>query len=240
MVQPLALREGNKAMVNRETMNCEQVWQEISNYVEDDVAPATRTAMDDHLHTCQRCRSVLDGTRNVIRLYSDERMIDVPSGFGRRLEKRLSQKARAQSRGWSPWSRWLVPIAVLALFAGGLRWGNSLTKALHLGSHQAEWVTKIPPDMKVVVSEGAKEFHTPDCEFIEDKDKERTLTAREAIHEGYTPCEKCMRKYLQTTSNANPSHEPEMHAGNDLEMIARAVYVKPRKNSAGGGQRVVE
>jgi predicted PP-loop superfamily ATPase len=99
MVQPLALREGNKAMVNRETMNCEQVWKEVSNYVEGDLAPATREVMDDHFHTCQRCRSVLDGTRNVIRLYSDERMIDVPSGFGRRLEKRISQTVRAQGRG---------------------------------------------------------------------------------------------------------------------------------------------
>ena len=203
-------------MVNRETLNCEQVWKEISNYVEGDIAPATRGAMDDHLRTCQRCRSVLDGTRNVIRLYSDERMIDVPSGFGRRLEKRISRTVRTQGRGWSAWSRWLIPVVALALFAGGLRWGNSLLRAFQLYSQRAQWAAKIPPDMKVVVSEGAKEFHVPGCEFIRNKDKERTLTAREAIHEGYVPCEKCMRKYLEPASNANVLPEPEMHAENNL------------------------
>ena len=215
MVQPLALREGNKAMVNHETMNCDQVWKEISNYVEGDIAPAVRVAMDDHFHSCQRCRSVLDGTRNVIRLYSDERMIDVPSGFGQRLEMRISQTVRAQGRGWA-WSRWLIPIAALALFAGGLRWGNSLIKAVQLHSDRAQWVAKIPPDMKVVVSEGEKEFHVPGCEFIRNKDKERTLTAREAIREGYVPCPKCMRKYLEPESNANVVQEPEMRAENDF------------------------
>lgn len=217
MVQPLALREGNKAMVNRETMNCEQVWKEVSNYVEGDIAPATREAMDDHFHTCQRCRSVLDGTRNVIRLYSDERMIDVPSGFERRLEKRISQSVRAQGRrGWSAWSKWLIPVVALALFAGGLHWGNSLIRAFELHSKRAKWATKIPLDMKVVVSEGTKEFHVPGCEFIRNKDKERTLTAREALHEGYVPCEKCMRKYLEPASNANVRQEPELRADNDL------------------------
>ncbi|HUC29546.1 MAG TPA: zf-HC2 domain-containing protein, partial [Candidatus Acidoferrum sp.] len=71
-------------MVNLEAVNCEKVWREISNYLEGDVDAALRAAMDEHFHTCKRCASVLEGTRNVIQLYSDERMIEVPSGFGRR------------------------------------------------------------------------------------------------------------------------------------------------------------
>ena len=214
MVQPPALREGNKPVVNRETMNCEQVWKEVSNYLEGDIAPATRAAMDDHLLTCQRCRSVLEGSRNVIRLYRDERMSDVPAGFGRRLEKRISQSVRAQGRGWLTW---LIPIAALALLAGGLRWENSWTKARQLRADRAHWVTKIPPDMKVVVSEGAKDFHVPGCEVIRNKDNLRTLTAREAIREGYVPCVKCMRKYLQTASNANAPPDLEVQAETDFE-----------------------
>jgi putative zinc finger protein len=215
MVQPLTFREGIKAMVNREAMNCEQIWKEISDYIEGEVSPAMRTAMDDHFHTCQRCRSVLEGTRNVIHLYRDERMIDVPSGFGRRLEKRLAQSVRAQGRGWSTWSAWLIPIAALALFAGGLRWANSLTNSHPLLSEHAQPAHNIPPDMKVVVSEGARDFHVPGCEFIHNKDKERTLTAREAIREGYVPCVRCMRKYLQTASNVNRPLDSEALADID-------------------------
>ena len=89
---------------NRHTVNCEQVWHEISNYIEGEVSASLRVAMDEHFQTCQRCHSVLEGTRNVIQLYSDERMIEVPSGYSRRLEKRLVQNARASRRRWSTWS----------------------------------------------------------------------------------------------------------------------------------------
>jgi len=114
-------------MVNRESVTCDQVWREISNYLEGDVIPSLRASMEDHFAACERCRSVLEGTRNVIRLYGDERMIEVPSGFGGRLKKRLERNARALRPTWSSWSAWLIPVAALALFAGGLRWANSLT-----------------------------------------------------------------------------------------------------------------
>jgi len=187
-------------MVNRETVNCEQVWREISNYIEGDADAGLRAAMDEHFGTCKRCKSVLDGTRNVIQLFGDERMIEVPAGFGRRLERRLAQGARSRGSTWSTWSAWLVPVAALALIAGGLRWANSLTVHHPLQSEHAQPGHNIPPDMPVVVSAGAKEFHVAGCEYIHNKDKIRTLTAKEAIHEGYVPCVKCMRKYLQTAS----------------------------------------
>ena len=102
-------------------VDCEHVWREISNYVEGEVDAPLLAAMDDHFRTCGRCHSVLEGTRNVIQLYGDERMIEVPAGFGRRLEKRLAQSARESKRKWSIWSAWLVPVAALALIAGGLQ-----------------------------------------------------------------------------------------------------------------------
>jgi len=192
-------------MVGRDPITCDQVLGEISNYLEGDVTPSVRASMDDHFHTCPRCRSVLEGARNVIRLYRDERMIDVPSGFGRRLEKRLARDARTLRPTWSSWSAWLIPVAALALFAGGLRWANSLTTAHPLQSQHAQPAKGIPPEMTVVVSVGAKEFHVPGCPFIHNKDQERTLTAREAVREGYVPCVRCMRKYLETASNTSGS-----------------------------------
>jgi len=188
-------------MVDREPITCDQLCREISNYLEGDLAPSMRAAIDTHLLTCSRCRSLVEGTRNVIRLYGDERMIDVPVGFGQRLEKRLARNARELHPRWTSWSAWLIPIAALTLFAGGLRWANSLTTAHPLLSEHAQSAKGIPPEMTVVVSEGAKEFHVPGCEFIHNKDKEHTLTAREAVREGYVPCVRCMRKYLETASN---------------------------------------
>jgi methylphosphotriester-DNA--protein-cysteine methyltransferase len=181
-------------------LNCEQVWHEISNYVEGEVDAALRTGMDEHFRTCKRCASVLEGTRNVIRLYGDERMIEVPSGFGRRLEKRLAQNARAGRARWSTWSAWLVPVAALVLITAGVWLTNSYTTARREQSQMAAIEHNIPSDMQVVVSDGAKVFHVAGCHYIHNKDKVRTITAKEAIQDGYTPCLHCLRKYVDTTA----------------------------------------
>lgn len=217
MVQPPAFREGDEAMVNREPINCQLVWREISNYLEDEVAPEVRAAVDDHFRTCQHCRSVLEGTRNVIALYSDERMTEIPAGFSNRLEKRLARSTRTRHSGWSSLSAWLIPVAALALFAGGLRWANSLTVTHPLQSEHAQPGHNIPPEMTVVVSEGARDFHVPGCDFIHNKDKERRLTAREAIREGYVPCVRCMRKYLEAASVTDDSAGSEARTDADVD-----------------------
>ncbi len=198
-------------------VQCEHVWQEISNYLEGEVDVEIRGAMEDHFRMCERCRSVLEGTRNVLRLYSDERMIDVPAGFSRRLERRLVQETRLQSRGWRLWSAWLVPVAALLLIGGGFRIANSLSVPHPLLSEHAQPGHNIPPEMRVVVSADAKEFHVPGCPFIHNKDKERTLTAQEAIKEGYVPCVRCMRKYLETASVGRTSLELEANLNDDSD-----------------------
>ena len=202
-------------MVNREAVNCERVWHEISNYLEGEVDVALRTAMDEHFSTCKRCTSVLEGTRNVIRLYGDERMIEVPAGYGRRLERRLAQNLRGSGSRWSTWSAWLVPVAALALFAGGLRLASSLTSVPPLKSEHAQSGHDIPPDMVVLVTTGAKVFHVAGCPFIHNKNTVRTLTAKQAIDEGYVPCLRCMRKYLETAAAGHTSLGTEANADLD-------------------------
>jgi hypothetical protein len=209
---------------DRDAVNCDRVWQEISNYIEGEVEPGLRSAMDEHFRTCKRCSSVLEGTRNVIQLYSDERMIDeqtieVPAGFGRRLEKRLAQNARVRSSRWSTWSAWLVPVAALALFAGGLRIANSMTSSPELKSEHAQPGHGIPPDMLVVVTADAKVFHVPGCGFIHNKTTERTLTAKQAMEQGYVPCLRCMREFLQTAKAGHAALESEADADGDDETL---------------------
>ena len=202
-------------MVDKNAVKCEQVWHEISNYIEGEVDPGLRSAMDEHFRSCKRCSSVLEGTRNVIALYSDERMIEVPAGFGRRLEKRLAQSARGSSTRWSTWSAWLVPVAALLLFAGGLRVANSLTSEPELKSEHAQPGWGIPPNMQVVVTADAKVFHVAGCGVIHNKATERTLTAKEAMQQGYVPCLRCMREYLHTASAGHAALQTEAEADVD-------------------------
>jgi len=195
---------------NQKTVNCEQVWREISNYVDGDTDAGLRAAMDEHFKMCPRCASVLAGTRNVIKLYGDERMLEVPAGFSRRLEKRiekgLAENLAVGRKKWSTWSAWLIPVAAVVLIAGAVWMTNSFTFKHFVRSHQAEPAKNIPPDLQVVVSDGEKLFHAPGCKFIKDPNSERAMTAKEAMQEGYVPCTRCLRQYLKT-GLAEPHHD---------------------------------
>jgi hypothetical protein len=204
-------------MVENQKMNCEHVWREVSNYIDGDVDVALRSSMEEHFKTCQRCASVLAGTRNVVQLYGDERMLEVPAGFSRRLEKRLATNATVKGSGWSSWSVWLVPVAAIALIAGGLKLANTFTFRNLIRSHHALPANDIPPDLVVVVSSGSKLFHVPGCKYIRDKASERTMTAKEAEQEGYVPCTRCLRKYLQTSLTGHSGVEVADSEGEEEE-----------------------
>lgn len=197
-------------MVNHDTLNCEQVRREISNYVDGEVDGALRLSMDEHFRTCTRCASVLAGTRNVVQLYGDERMLEVPAGFSQRLQRRLGQRLEKKQNAapsgsrWSSWSAWLVPVAAVALIAAGLKLTNTYTFRHPAKSILAAPGHDIPPDMMVVVSDGSKVFHVAGCPFIHDKATERTITARQAMQDGYVPCSRCLRQYLKTGLTGPP------------------------------------
>ena len=78
--------------------------------------------------------------------------------------------------------------------------------------------TEIGYDVIIYAGEGpnAKEFHVPGCEFIHNKERERTLTAKEAVDQGYVPCVRCLRKYLQTASAGRTSLEMEATSEPDI------------------------
>jgi len=55
------------------------------------------------------------------------------------------------------------------------------------------------------VTDDGKTFHAAGCPFIHDKAHLRTIAAGEAIREGYAPCMRCMRKYLEL-GTLSPMH----------------------------------
>jgi hypothetical protein len=210
---------------NQNILNCEQVWREVSNYLDGEVDAALRSAMDGHFQTCKRCASVLAGTRNVVQLYGDERMLEVPAGFSRRLENRLTRDAAVKGSGWSSWSAWLVPIAAIALIAGGLKLTNTLTFRNFIKSQHALPANNIPPDLVVVVSNGSKIFHVPGCKFIHDKASERTLTAKEAMQDGYVPCTRCLRQYLKTGLVGHSATEVADDGGSEADEEQEEAFI---------------
>src|SRR5439155_6120268 len=111
-------RERGQAMV----VNCEEVWREISNYLEGEVTPDLQAAIEEHVRGCKGCTAVLDGTRNVVELYGDERMLEVPLGFSHRLRRRLEDNMPRTRRGFLGW---MVAAAAAVLVDGSFELGRS-------------------------------------------------------------------------------------------------------------------
>jgi len=177
-------------------VSCEEVWREISNYLDGEVDPALRAAMEEHFSGCKQCAAVLDGMRNVIQLYGDERMVELPLGFSHRLHRRLEENTAPARRTFLGW---VVAAAATVLVAGSFELArSSVSGHPELRSEHARPGNGVPPEMIVVVAADGKTFHVPGCPFIHDKARLQRITAREAMREGYVPCVRCMKKYLST------------------------------------------
>jgi hypothetical protein len=174
-------------------VQCAEVWREISNYLDGEVDPGLRAAMEEHFRGCKHCTAVLDGARNVIQLYGDERMLEVPLGFSQRLQRRL--KADMPGRHGSAFG-WMMALGFAALILLSFEVGNVSRSSAPDRSDMARSGIHIPADLAVVAVSDGKIFHVPGCRFIHDKDKLQAMTAGEALKEGYAPCVRCLKKYL--------------------------------------------
>jgi hypothetical protein len=153
-----------------------------------------RAAIDEHVRGCKHCTAVLDGTRNVVQLYGDERMLEVPLGFSHRLHRRLEGNMPGNRRSFVGW---MVAAAAGVVLAGGFEAARSSSiRHPELRSEHAQPGAGVPPDMIVLISSDGKTFHGAGCPFIHDKAHVRSLVAREAEREGYVPCVRCLKKYL--------------------------------------------
>lgn len=180
-------------------VNCEHVWREISNYLEGEVNPQLRAAMEAHFRECKHCTAVLDGTRNVVHLYADDRLVELPAGFSARWQRKLADSMpppRGTAYGW------LIAAAALALVSGSFalaRFQSPMPTPLR--SYHSEPGTGVPPEMMVEVTTDGKIFHVPGCKYLHKHEHEgggevRLVAAAEAIREGYAPCVRCLRQYL--------------------------------------------
>jgi len=175
-------------------MSCEQVWREVSNYLDGEIDPALHAAVEEHVRGCRRCAAVLVGTRNVVQLMADERVLELPLGYEQRLRLRLAaERPAAQNSYWS----WLVLATAAALVVGALAIGSgSPFREPRLRSEMAHPAAGVPAALMVLVAADGKTFHVAGCRFLHDKAKVRSISASEAVREGFVPCVHCMKQYL--------------------------------------------
>jgi Putative zinc-finger len=182
-------------------VNCEQVWSEVSNYIDGELDPVLRSAIEEHVCGCKRCRAVLEGTRNVVQLYGDERMLEVPLGFGHRLHRRIDETTHPTRRTFLGW---MVAAAAAVLVAGSFEIARSASSTRPaLRSAHAQPGHGVPPGLTVLVYPNGKTFHRAGCPYILDKTHLVSMLARDAERVGYVPCTRCMKKYLDETARVS-------------------------------------
>jgi hypothetical protein len=177
-------------------INCEHVWREVSNYLDGEVDAELRAAVEEHVRGCKRCSAVLDGTRNVLQLVGDDRVLELPVGFEKRLRQRLNSKLPAPRKSDLGW---LVLATAAAFLIAAL--AITTSSAFHeprLRSEMSHPAAGVPPALVVYVADDGKTFHVAGCRFLHDKAKVRSMPASEALQHGYAPCIHCMKQYLST------------------------------------------
>lgn len=188
-------------------ISCEEVWKEISNYLESDLDPSLRAALEAHFARCRHCSALLDGTRNIIRLYGDDRLFELPAGFAPGLHRKLSLRIESQ-RGSA--MGWVLSLALAAMILLAILVGNfqGARQPLLLSRH-SQPALRVPPGM-VAVAANSKTFHVPSCPFLHGAWK--LLSAEAAIREGYSPCVRCEQELLR---RAGVESSPELEAKTD-------------------------
>ena len=73
-------------------LDCKHIWRELSNYIDGDIPPAVRRDVEAHVAQCRHCAALLDSTHNIIVLIADERRMELPLGFSKRLRVRLERE----------------------------------------------------------------------------------------------------------------------------------------------------
>ena len=75
-------------------MKCETVVRELSNYLDQEVAPGLRQRMDAHLRDCESCCVLLKEIAGTIGMLADDALLDIPPGYSRRLYRKVEAQIK--------------------------------------------------------------------------------------------------------------------------------------------------
>ena len=73
-------------------IDCKHVWDRISEFLDDTLSREACDLVQRHLENCEICSAILDSTRNILILTADERVFELPMGYGERLHARLEEE----------------------------------------------------------------------------------------------------------------------------------------------------
>ncbi len=79
------------------TLACQDVQAEISNYLDEDLSPDIRRALEAHLATCRTCHILLDSVRKTLRIVTDSGSFELPLERSSPLVERIMARVRSEN-----------------------------------------------------------------------------------------------------------------------------------------------
>jgi hypothetical protein len=75
-------------------LNCQEVLDQLSDYLEADVAAELRTQIEAHLNGCRHCHLEVDTLQRTVQLYRADDAVGTPIALSDRLKSALEQAYR--------------------------------------------------------------------------------------------------------------------------------------------------
>ena len=79
-------------------MDCNEVLQQLSDYLDPDAREELCRAIQDHLSQCHDCRFYVDTVKKTIVLYQNEGKVEMPAGVSNQLAAALAKEYRSSER----------------------------------------------------------------------------------------------------------------------------------------------
>jgi hypothetical protein len=89
-------------------MNCEEIQEQLSEYLETLLDSSAVRAIDSHLAACARCAEMLAGLAQCRRLVAALPQVEPPLGFAARVMAQVNESASPSP--W--WQRWVLPLRI--------------------------------------------------------------------------------------------------------------------------------
>jgi anti-sigma factor RsiW len=70
---------------------CREFFEQLSDYIDGDLAASLCTELEQHLDGCPNCRIVVDTTRKTVSLYRRTGQAELPAGVSARLWLAIEQ-----------------------------------------------------------------------------------------------------------------------------------------------------
>jgi anti-sigma factor RsiW len=79
-------------------INCRDVVNEISDYLDGVMDETVKQELRDHLKKCHKCQVIVDTTRKTIEFYCDGKLFPLPDPVRERLHQTLRRKCCGESK----------------------------------------------------------------------------------------------------------------------------------------------